>query len=153
MNRQMEKQKAMQNEPENTVLYSMLQVSLLMLAVFVAGGWLLFDWSFDLSVVAGGILANGSYFLLKRDIEQVIGRVSAAGGSFKGVKNMEKVRFFIKFYARLIVLGLLLFVLATKVHIDMIGLVIGLSTVMLSVLVVVLSKGRTIYSAQSVKGV
>ena len=153
MNSQMEKQKAMQSEPENIVLYSILQVSLLMLAVFVAGGWFLVDWSFALSIVAGGILANGSFFLLKRDIEQVIGRVSAAGGSFKGVKSMEKVRFFVKFYARLIVLGLLLFVLATKVHIDMIGLVIGLSTVMLSVVVVVLSKGRTIYSAQSVKGV
>ena len=38
MNSQMEKQKAMQSEPENIVLSSILQVSLLMLAVFVAGG-------------------------------------------------------------------------------------------------------------------
>lgn len=143
----------MKTTPENAILLSILQVSLLILAVFIAGGWYLYDWVFAQSIIAGGVLANGSFFLLKRDVEQVITRVSTTGGSFRGIKAMEKVRFFIKFYARLIVLGLLLFVLATKVRIDMIGLALGLSTVMLSVIVVVMSKGKTLYSVQSVKGV
>ncbi len=104
------------------------------------------------SVFAGGILAGGSFFLLKKDIEQMIGRVSRAGQEFKAVKTAEKIRFLLKFYARIIVLGLLLFVLVTKVNINMIGLAVGLSTIMLSVIIVFLSKGRTIYSVQSYKG-
>jgi len=142
----------MHSEPKERVLQSIMKVSLLILAVFVLGGWYLKSWAFAQAIIAGGILASGSFYFLKRDVEQVIARVSVAGNSFRGVKNMEKVRFFIKFYARLIVFGLLLFVLTTKVHINIIGLVIGLSTVMLSVVVVVLSKDR-IYSVQSVKGV
>lgn len=142
----------MKSDKDNTLLRSIMMVSLSMLAVLVAGGWFFYDWTVARSIIAGGLLVNASFYLLKKDIEQMITRVSAAGSSFKGVKNMEKVRFFIKFYARLTVLGLLLFVLSTKVQINMIGLAVGLSTVMLSVVVVVLSKGR-IYSVQSVKGV
>jgi len=148
----MEKQSTKNSEFKERLLHSIMQVSLLMLAVFTAGGWYLENWAFAQAVLIGGILASGSFYFLKRDVEQVIARVSVAGSSFRGVKNMEKVRFLVKFYARLIVFGLLLFVLTTKVHINIIGLVIGLSTVMLSVVVVVLSKGR-IYSVQSVKGV
>jgi hypothetical protein len=139
----------MKSESENFMLNSIMKFSLLALTVFTAAGWYLYNWDIAQSIIAGGILANGSFYLLKRDIEQVISRVSVAGSSFKGVKNMEKVRFFIKFYARLVILGLLLFVLATKVHINMIGLVMGLSTVMLSVVVVALSKSRMTYSVQA----
>jgi hypothetical protein len=103
-------------------------------------------------VLIGGVLASGSFFLLKRDIEQLIDRVASAGEQAGGVKKMEKVRFFLKFYARLFVLGLLLYVLTTKISINMIGLVIGLSTVMLSIVVVVLARGRMIFSVQSFKG-
>ncbi len=148
----MEKNGAILSEPENMLLRSIMVFSLLSLTVFVAGGWFLYNWTLAQSIIAGGILANGSFYILKKDIEQLIARVSAAGNSFRGIKRAEKVRFVMKFYARLIVLGLLLFALATKIHINMIGLVIGLSTVMLSVVVVVLSKGKT-YSVQRVKGV
>lgn len=139
----------MKSESKGFMLNSIMKVSLLALAVFTASGWLLYDWHIAQSIIAGGILANGSFYLLKRDLEQVIARVSVAGSSFRGVKNMEKIRFFIKFYARLIILGLLLFVLAAKVEINMIGLVIGLSTVMLSVVVVALGKSRMTYSVQA----
>ncbi len=125
------------------------QFNLLMVAVFTAGSWYIIDWTLAQSVLIGGLLASGSFYLLKRDIEQLIDRVASAGDQAKGVKKMEKVRFFLKFYARLTVLGLLLFVLTTKISINMIGLVIGLSTVMLSVVIVVLARGRMIFSVQS----
>jgi hypothetical protein len=68
------------------------------------------------------------------------------------VKSLEKVKFFLKFYGRLAVLALVLYVLITRVSIDVIGLVIGLSTIMLSVIIVVLSKGSLLLSAQRFKG-
>jgi NAD(P)H-dependent flavin oxidoreductase YrpB (nitropropane dioxygenase family) len=131
-------------------LLRMIQLfNLLMVAIFTAGSWYIIDWTLAQSVLIGGILASGSFFLLKRDIEQLIDRVASAGDQAKGVKKMEKVRFFLKFYARLTVLGLLLYVLTTKISINMIGLVIGLSTVMLSVVIVVLARGRMIFSVES----
>ncbi len=139
-------------EPGVLLLRYIWFFNLLTLAVFVGASWYLYDLAMARSVFAGGILAGGSFFLLKKDIEQMIGRVSRAGQEFKAVKTAEKVRFLLKFYARIIVLGLLLFVLVTKVNINMIGLAVGLSTIMLSVIIVFLSKGRTIYSVQSFKG-
>jgi len=138
--------------PELALLSLIMLCSLVTLAVFVAVGWYLYGWMMAQSVLAGGILGNGSFFFLKRDAEQIIARVSVAGNTYNGVKNMEKVRFFIKFYARLLVIGLLLFALTTKMHVNMIGVAIGLSTVMLSVVVVVLSRGK-IFLVQRMKGV
>lgn len=139
-------------EPGVMLLRYISLFNLFMLVIFVGGSWYIYDWAMAQSVLAGGILASGSFYLLKKDIEKLIGRVSSAGREVKAVKTAEKVRFFVKFYARIIVLGLLLFVLVTKVNINMIGLAVGLSTIMLSVIIVFLSKGRTIYSVQSYKG-
>jgi len=134
-------------------LLRMIQLfNLIVVVVFTVGSWYLIDWTLARSVLIGGAMASGSFFLLKRDIEQLIDRVASGGEQAKGVKKLEKARFFLKFYARLIVLGLLLFVLTTKISINMIGLVLGLSTVMLSVVIVVLARGRMIFSAQSFKG-
>ena len=151
MTEQMEDSKK-QVDP-GVLLLRMIQLfNLVIVAVFTAGSWYIVDWPLARSVLIGGAMASGSFFLLKRDIEQLIDRVASAGQQAKGIKKLEKGRFFLKFYARLIVLGLLLFVLTTKVSINMIGLVLGLSTVMLSVVIVVLARGRMIFSAQSFKG-
>ena len=104
------------------------------------------------SVLIGGILANTSFFLLRRDINQFMDNFSQAGMHWTAVKKLEKVRFFVKFYGRLAVLALILYVLITQVTIDVIGLVIGLSSIMCSVVVVVLSKGSKLYSVQRIQG-
>ncbi len=140
-------------EPGIQLLRFVQLFSWIFLAILVSGSWyILKDWVFARSVLIGGVLANGSFYLLKRDIEQLIGRVSAATDGRKAVKRVEKLRFFLKFYARLIVLGLILYLLATRININMIGLVAGLSTVMLSVITVVLSRGKKIFSVQRYKG-
>ncbi len=125
-----------------------LLYNLLMVVIISAAGWYFYDWNIARSVLAGGLMASGSFFLLSKDIGQMINRISNAGDRYRAVKNTEKVRFILKFYARLTVLGLLLFVLATKVNINMIALTVGLSTIMLSVIIVFLSKGRKINSIQ-----
>jgi hypothetical protein len=124
----------------------------LLLAGLLAGSWYLASWEMARSVLIGGILANGSFYLLRRDINQFMERFSQAGMNWNAVKKLEKVRFFLKFYGRLAMLAVILFLLITRVSIDVIGLVIGLSSIMASVVIVVLSKGGTLYSAQRVKG-
>jgi hypothetical protein len=140
-----------QADGEVVILRMVQQFNLVIIAVFTVGSWYIIDWNLAKSVLIGGVLASVSFFLLKRDAEQLIDQV-AAGSQVQGVKGLAKSSFILKFNGRLIVLGLLLYVLTTKININIIGLVIGLSTVMLSVIIVVLTRGRMVFSGQSFKG-
>ena len=143
------------NKPDDsgmTILRMVQQFNLIIIAVFTAGSWYIIDWNLAQSVLIGGVLASVSFFLLKRDAEQLIEQVAAAGQTVMTVKALGSSAFMVKFYARLVVLGLLLYMLTTKININMIGLVIGLSTVILSIIIVVLTRGRMVFSAQSFKG-
>lgn len=124
----------------------------LLLAVLIGVCWYLFSWPLAQSVLIGGVLANASFFMLRRDINDFMKNFSQAGMNWQAVKKIEKVKFFLKFYGRLAVLAAILYVLITRVTIDVIGLVIGLSTIMFSVIVVVLSKGSMLFSTQRFKG-
>lgn len=123
-----------------------------LLAVLTAGAFYVFTWKVAQSVLIGGLLANVSFFMLRQDISRFMANFSQAGMNWKAVKQLEKVKFFLKFYGRLIVLAVILYLLITRISVDVIGLVIGLSTIMLSVVIVVLSKGSMLLSTQRFKG-
>ncbi len=114
----------------------------LLTAVLAFGGWYIAGWCFSRSVLIGGILVNGSFGLLKTDIKQLMERVGNEDGPQGTAFTLERTRFFLKFYARLVVLGLLLVVLASQAAIDVIGLTLGLTTVMFSVVIIGLSTGK-----------
>lgn len=143
---------AMDDEAGRVLLRYVQFFNWLLLAVLIAGSWSVSSWVLAQSVLIGGLLANVSFFLLRRDITHLLANVSVAGLNWKEVAKLEKIKFFLKFYGRLATLVAVLYLLITSFTIDMIGLVIGLSTVMLSVIIVVLSKGRMIYSVQGLKG-
>lgn len=127
---------------ESLVVRRVLLCSGLLLLVLAAGGWYLHSLAFAGSVLIGGILANGSFWLLKNDIQRIMQRVVDAEGLENAALTFEKTRFFLRFYARLVVLGLLLFVLASRMTINVIGLTLGLTTVMFSVVIIGLSTGK-----------
>jgi len=127
---------------EPLVVRRVLICSGLLMLVLAAGGWYLHSLAFACSVLSGGVLASGSFWLLKNDIQRVMQRVVEAEGLENTVFTFEKTRFFLRFYARLVVLGLLLFVLASRVTINVIGLTLGLTTVMFSVVIIGLSTGK-----------
>ncbi len=114
----------------------------LLTAVLAFGGWYIAGWCFSRSVLIGGMLVNGSFGLLKTDIKQLMERVGNEEGPQGTAFTLERTRFFLKFYARLVVLGLLLVVLASQAAIDVIGLTLGLTTVMFSVVIIGLSTGK-----------
>ncbi|PIE56146.1 MAG: hypothetical protein CSA34_05390 [Desulfobulbus propionicus] len=131
--------------PEQVLLRTVQIFSCALVGVFALGSWWYSGTTLALSVLFGGLLVNGSFVLLQGDIKQILHRVGAAGEQMARVKRMEKIRFLVKFYARLIVLALLLAVLVNWVELNMIGVALGLATVMLSVFVVVLVRGKSIY--------
>ena len=129
-------------DPEARLIRRVLIASGLLLVVLAAGGWYFSGWIFARSVLLGGLLVNGSFWLLKTDIQRLMKRIGNVDGRQNTAFTFEKTRFFLRFYARLVVLGLLLFVTASQVTINVIGLTLGLATIMFSVVIIGLSTGK-----------
>ncbi|OQX14672.1 MAG: hypothetical protein BWK76_14300 [Desulfobulbaceae bacterium A2] len=130
------------------LIQAVLRFSWMLLLVLVAGSWYLLSWETARSVAIGGLVANGSFLVLGRDIRQFLENFLEVGGASDRAKRLEKVKFFLKFYGRLLLMAAMLFALFQWLTIDVLGLLIGLSTVMLSVIAVVLSKPKLVYAPQ-----
>ncbi len=127
---------------ENEQLVRRILIVALSLALLMAGaGWFFAGNIFTLSVLVGAALACGSFFLLQRDIRQMMDRLAAESNAV-ALSGMEKARFLVKSLGRFIVLALLLFAVAARMTIEPLGLVLGLATIMLSVVIVGLAGKR-----------
>lgn len=135
-------------ESGQLLLRAVQRFNLLLSVLLTVGAGLFSTVAMMKGVLAGAFLAATSFYYLRRDIEHFIANFSRAEENRNKVKKTEKIKFYLKFYGRLAVLGCVIAVLITRAGVDVIGLVVGLSTTMLSVIVVVLSKGRLLYSAQ-----
>ena len=113
----------MSHRDEYFSLAKMGRLNWLLLAGMAAAGGLFVSPDFSKGLLVGGLLANISFVLLKRDINRVIA----------GPLNSAKVRFLIKYYIRLTVLALILFFLVKYSSINLVGLMVGLSTVVISI--------------------
>ena len=127
---------------ENEQLVRRILIVALSLALLMAGaGWFFAGNIFTLSVLVGAALACGSFFLLQRDIRLMMDRLAAESNAV-ALSGMEKARFLVKSLGRFIVLALLLFAVAARMTIEPLGLVLGLATIMLSVVIVGLAGKR-----------
>lgn len=122
----------MKENENGPVLKRIHKVGWILLAVLTLGGWLLFGLFMARSILLGGILANVSFWLLERDLTRLLKE------SLDGVK----ARFFIKYYLRLTVLALILFLLISQGLVQFIGLLIGLSTVLISITILAIGIAR-----------
>ena len=132
-------------EDEFHLLHAVERCNLMLLALLTGGSWFLYGRPFAQSVLIGGALATGSFFWLKRTTMRFAhnAAVSAVDGQINS--KSFSFGFAVKFVTRLFVLAFLLLLLSILFSIHAVGLVIGLSTVMLSVIIVVLLQGRIIF--------
>ncbi|MCI5209721.1 MAG: hypothetical protein D3910_13215 [Candidatus Electrothrix sp. ATG2] len=138
--------KSSSKKDELLLLHRIERFNLLVLALLIIGSWYLVDWFFARSVLVGGALSSGSFFWLKRTALRFIRHAARSGADEQGnAKPPSSSSFAVKFTVRLLVLAFLLLLVNTQFSINAIGLVIGLSTVMLSVVIVVLFQGRMIF--------
>jgi len=105
------------------------------LATMAIAGWLAFSPRFGIGVVIGGVIANVSFLLLRRDLTNVLA----------GPLKAAKARFFIKYYARFAVLTVILFFLIQGGGVNLFGLLLGLSTVALSIGATAIREIKKIY--------
>ena len=110
--------------------------SWLILILMAGTGWLFTEKPLLAgSMIIGGLIANISFWLIKRDLTRLL----------QGELAAVKAKFFIKYYARMAVIAGILFVIIKYRTVNVIGLLAGLSTIFISIAVVaVLRKGSNI---------
>ncbi|MBP8979700.1 MAG: ATP synthase subunit I [Syntrophobacterales bacterium] len=98
-------------------------VNWVVLAVFVAASAFLFSLDFTLGVLLGGFISIVNYHWLCRDVKKV----------FQHLTDRAKSRIMFKYYIRFGVTAVVLFFIVSSRIVDVIGLLIGLSVVIVNI--------------------
>lgn len=112
----------------------------------VAGIFSVFAWIYcpvfiAKSVCIGALLANVSYIFLKRDLRDFLqGRLLHSG-----MVKKAKYKFYFKYYARLIALACVLYILVSRHTVHPLGLLMGLSVVVISIGITMASVVKKFY--------
>lgn len=122
----------MMNVNEQKPLGTVLLFSWILLGVMLATGWFLAGALMTKSLLIGGLLANTSFWLMQRDLTRLL----------QGELAAVKARFFIKYYLRLAVIAVILFLVIRSGAVHLIGLLVGLSTIFISIAVVAIDNAR-----------
>jgi hypothetical protein len=112
----------------------MERLNWLLLVGMTAAGSLFASFSFGAALFVGGVIANTSFMLLKKDITKVL----------SGPLQAAKGRFLLKYYIRLTCLALILFCLVQYGSVHLVGLLLGLSTVVISIGIMVAGAARKV---------
>jgi hypothetical protein len=98
-------------------------INWVMLGVFVLVSAFLFSPKFTLGVLLGGLISIVNYHWLYRDVKNV----------FQHLNDRAKSRIMFKYYIRFGVTAIVLFFIVSSQIVDVIGLLIGLSTVIINI--------------------
>ena len=93
------------------------------------------SWQIALSVVAGGLVSTGSFLFATRDIRkltQTIGEEPTPEGRQALARDGQR-GYLLKFFLRIVIIGVVLLLLIKSDSMNIFGLVLGLSTVVLAV--------------------
>ena len=111
----------------------MLALSWLYLAVRVLGAWLFGSWSLAWGVLVGGVVSIGSFWVSHRDIQGVFRDLERDTGQSATAVKKTKKGLIVKFWLRLFLIGLVLFLFIRYTGINIFGLILGLTTVVFAI--------------------
>lgn len=100
------------------------------LGVFLLLSGLLASADFTLGILAGGLISILNFFGLCRGLQSIFGNPEGKGAGKSSVM--------FKYLSRLVITGVILYLVLVKTTADIFGLVIGLSTVVFSIIVSVI---------------
>ncbi len=125
-------------------LQKMQVVSWVYLLVLTMGSWVVLSWSFAWAVLAGGIISIMSFLVSRNDAVGFIESMTPDLGNDGDNKQIKKKRngLLIKFWLRFIVIGIILFLLIRSHKVNLVGLILGLSTVVCTVTFTALNVAR-----------
>ena len=111
----------------------------------ITGGALFFGTpSFAVAVLLGGVISVGSFWLSHREVIRIFNNVTAVPSleDRQAQARQGQKGYLIKFWVRLVLIGVVLLLLVKSRMVDVLGLVLGLSTVVLAVIVISLDVAR-----------
>ncbi len=128
-------------------LQKMQVVSWVYLLVITIGSYFFLSWSFAWSAFAGGVISIISFQVAHKD---VLGFVNSLIDTTDGMEEDQKKQvvkqgklgFMLKFWFRIVIIGVVLLVLIKSEKVDIFGLILGLSTVVFTVTFSALSVAR-----------
>jgi len=107
----------------------------LLLTAMAVAAWGLFSRRCAIGLLAGGVVANVSFVVLRRDLSRI----------FRGSLQVAKARYFFSYGIRFAVLAVILYGLIRHGGVHLFGLLVGLSTVVLSIVLVAAGEAKKLY--------
>jgi hypothetical protein len=113
-----------------TALQKRLEIgSWVVLGISLIIGFAFFSLYFTLGILLGGLISILNFYWLSRDLKKMFQRYS----------SKAKPYIMIRFYVRFIVTGVIIFFILTQTPVDLLGLIIGLSLVVINILLIVIA--------------
>ncbi len=128
-------------------LQKMQAVSWTLLAVLTLGSVVLVSVWFAWSVFAGGLVSIGSFWLSNKDVMRLIDSISAQPGleERKAKAQQGQKGYLLKFWLRIVLIGVVLLLLIKGKAVNIFGLILGLSTVVFAIIFISLDMVRRYY--------
>ncbi len=130
---------------ENVLSLQKMQVmSWIYLLVLTIGSWIFVSWSFAGAVLIGGIISIVSFLFSQKDAVGFLDSFAPDQDKDNEKKKIKKIKtgLVIKFWFRLLIIGVILFLLIRSHKVNVVGLIVGLSTVMFTVTITLLNVAR-----------
>lgn len=116
------------NQIQQDPLQKKIEISnWIVLAVFFIPSLVFAPWKFSLGILLGGFISIVNFHWMGRSLLSV----------FKNLSGNVKLRVMVKYYIRLAVTAVVLYLLIAGDIVNIIGLIIGLSVVMINIIITV----------------
>ena len=118
---------------EKLSLDRMLVLSWLYLAILVLGSWVMSSWSFAWGVLVGGVISIASFLVSSSEVKRFFKDLELQQGQPAEKAKITKKGLILKFWLRLLLIGLVLFFIIKFTSINVFGLILGLTTVVFTI--------------------
>jgi hypothetical protein len=124
---------------------TMKTTSWIVLAVLAVSGWLWFGREFAIGILVGGLLAVLNFHFMAYILNSTLNRRWSSQEEWQTAGRQAVSFMTLKYVLRFTVLAVIIFFLVTTGWVNIFGLVVGLSTVVLTLMVLGILESRKIF--------
>lgn len=116
-------------------LQEMQVISWICLVVLTVGAVVIVSFQFALAVLVGGLISIGSFWVAQTEVMRMINAVTSLPSleDRQAQAKQGQKGYLLKFWGRLAIIGIVLLVIIKSQAVNIFGLILGLSTVVLTV--------------------
>ncbi len=125
-------------------LQKMQVISWICLAVLTIGAVVIVSFEFAVAVMVGGLISIGSFWVSQTEVMRVILSVTSLSSleDRQAQAKQGQKGYLVKFWGRLAIIGVVLLVIIKSQAVNIFGLILGLSTVVLAVTFISMNVAR-----------